>query len=86
MLLSIIIPVLDERATLATVIQRVSCVLTQVAKEIIVIDDGSVDGTRTWLEHNFPHGAWSGSGIGIDNSGTRLAFCETVPSDCGEEK
>ncbi len=46
MKLSIIIPVYNERATIQEVIARVRAVeLGGVEKEIIVIDDGSVDGT-----------------------------------------
>jgi glycosyltransferase involved in cell wall biosynthesis len=45
--LSIVIPVYNERATIETLLARVSAV--EVDKEIIVIDDGSTDGTREWL-------------------------------------
>jgi glycosyltransferase involved in cell wall biosynthesis len=45
--LSVVIPVYNERATIETLLARVSAVA--VDKEIIVIDDGSTDGTREWL-------------------------------------
>jgi len=45
--LSVIIPCYNERATVATVIERVRAV--QLAHEIIVVDDGSTDGTREVL-------------------------------------
>jgi glycosyltransferase involved in cell wall biosynthesis len=45
--LSVVIPVYNERATIETLLARVSAVA--VDKEIIIIDDGSTDGTREWL-------------------------------------
>jgi glycosyltransferase involved in cell wall biosynthesis len=45
--LSVIIPCYNERATVATVIERVRSV--ELAYEIIVVDDGSTDGTREIL-------------------------------------
>lgn len=46
-LLSVVIPVYNERATIEEVIRRVEAV--PVAKEIVVVDDGSTDGTRELL-------------------------------------
>jgi glycosyltransferase involved in cell wall biosynthesis len=46
-MLSVVIPVFNERATLAEVMRRVRAV--RVPKEIIVVDDGSTDGTRQLL-------------------------------------
>lgn len=48
MKLSIVIPVYNEKATIATVIERVRGV--PLEKEIIVVDDCSTDGTREMLE------------------------------------
>jgi glycosyltransferase involved in cell wall biosynthesis len=45
--LSVVIPVYNERHTLAEIIRRVRAV--PIAKEIILIDDGSTDGTRDLL-------------------------------------
>ena len=45
-MLSIIIPVYNERRTLAKVLVLVAQALAHVSKEIIVVDDGSNDGTR----------------------------------------
>src|SRR5262249_46152168 len=53
MKLSVIIPVYNERATLPTVLVRVIQALPSVPKEIVVVDDGSTDGTREWLEETF---------------------------------
>ena len=44
--LSIVIPVYNERATLEELLSRVIAVKTGLQREIIVVDDGSTDGTR----------------------------------------
>jgi glycosyltransferase involved in cell wall biosynthesis len=46
--LSVIIPVYNERRTLEEVLRRVDAV--PIDKEIVVVDDGSTDGTRELLE------------------------------------
>ncbi|MBI3694872.1 MAG: glycosyltransferase, partial [Acidobacteria bacterium] len=48
MKLSVIIPVYNERDTIAEIIHRVQSV--NIPKEIIIVDDGSTDGTRDELE------------------------------------
>ena len=48
MKLSVVIPVYNEAATIAELISRVHAV--DVPKQIIVVDDGSTDGTREALE------------------------------------
>jgi len=49
MKLSIVIPVFNERTTIAAVIERVRAVVTDREHEIVVVDDGSADGTRDVL-------------------------------------
>ena len=48
MKLSVVIPVYNEISTVGEILNRVRSVPQD--KEIIVIDDGSTDGTREWLE------------------------------------
>jgi glycosyltransferase involved in cell wall biosynthesis len=47
MKLSVIMPVYNERETISEILQRVREV--DLPKEIIVVDDGSTDGTREIL-------------------------------------
>jgi glycosyltransferase involved in cell wall biosynthesis len=55
-LLSVIVPVYNERPFLSLVLAAISRALPDVAKEVIVVDDFSSDGTRAWLKDNFPSG------------------------------
>ncbi|RPJ70823.1 MAG: glycosyltransferase family 2 protein [Acidobacteria bacterium] len=44
-LLSIIVPVFNEAGTLAAVLDRLRCIALPIDREIIVVNDGSTDGT-----------------------------------------
>jgi glycosyltransferase involved in cell wall biosynthesis len=79
MLLSVVIPVYNERHTLGTILAVVARTLPDVSKEIIVVDDCSKDGTREWLKANFPDGVRSGSKIDLDGEGN-LAFAQESES------
>jgi glycosyltransferase involved in cell wall biosynthesis len=46
--LSVVIPVFNEKDTIAQIVQRVRSV--PIAKEILLVDDGSTDGTREVLK------------------------------------
>jgi len=48
--LSVLIPCYNERGTLATIVQQVRAVDTGLETEIIVVDDGSTDGSREILQ------------------------------------
>lgn len=63
MKLSVIIPVYNERNTLPALLEKVEAVvLSGFEKEIILVDDGSVDGTRAWLEQ---YAKRPGSGVTV---------------------
>jgi glycosyltransferase involved in cell wall biosynthesis len=47
--LSVLIPVYNEKATVLELLRRVEAVALPVAKEIVIVDDGSTDGTRELL-------------------------------------
>ena len=48
--LSIVIPVYNEEATIETLVERVLAAPIELDKELIVVDDGSTDGTLDRLE------------------------------------
>lgn len=60
MILSIIIPVFNEIKTISEIIKRVA--LLSYDKEVIIIDDGSTDGTRAYLEEIRQKGIGDGLG------------------------
>ena len=51
--LSIVVPVYNEIHTIDTVLSKVIDALPGVPKEIVLVDDGSKDGTRQWLIDTF---------------------------------
>lgn len=79
MLLSVIIPVYNERRTLGAVLTIVCRALPSVAKEIVVVDDCSSDGTSEWLKANCPGERRSGSVVELDAEGN-LRFPEASGS------
>ena len=50
MSLSIIMPVYNEMTTIAEIIHRVGEALVGLSKELVIVDDGSTDGTREYLQ------------------------------------
>lgn len=59
MKLSIVVPAYNEIATIAEVIRRVLEAPLEIPKELIIVDDGSTDGTREYLR-NLMRGEGSG--------------------------
>lgn len=51
--LSIIVPVLNEESQAAALVRRLQ-ILSEVVKEIIIVDGGSTDNTRALLAEHFP--------------------------------
>jgi glycosyltransferase involved in cell wall biosynthesis len=56
MKLSVVVPVFNERPTIAEIIRRVQAVDVGLEKEIIVVDDCSTDGTGEFLQAQAPPG------------------------------
>jgi glycosyltransferase involved in cell wall biosynthesis len=52
--LSILIPVYNERRLLPELLLKLSKALPAVDKEVILVDDGSTDGTREWIATRSP--------------------------------
>ena len=86
MKISVIIPTYNRKKTLARAIQSV---INQSLSpfEILIIDDGSNDGTEEWVKENFQnikyiyqnnHGVSSARNIGIENAyGDWIAFLDS---------
>ena len=68
-LLSIIVPVYNEVRTVLAVIDRLQAIDLPVAREILVVNDGSTDGTREVLES-------ASAGIRDPGSGIRIIHAE----------
>jgi glycosyltransferase involved in cell wall biosynthesis len=76
---SVVIPVFNERATIEDLLAQVQAV--DLSKEMIVVDDGSTDGTRELLEdivaardEGAPTFALPKSGHVLDVTGVRILF------------
>ncbi len=50
MLLSIVIPVYNEKNTVSDIIKKIDSLPTSLNRELIIVDDGSTDGTREILK------------------------------------
>ena len=70
LLLSVVIPVYNERETLPRIIRAVSQVLPGIAREIVLVDDCSRDGTREWIKATFPAAANVIAGVHRGADGT----------------
>ena len=53
MKLSVLMPVYNEIGTIAEIVKLVAAALPDIEKELVIVDDGSRDGTRDWLTTHF---------------------------------
>jgi glycosyltransferase involved in cell wall biosynthesis len=68
--LSVVIPVYNERQTLPRILRAVMAVLPGIGREIVVVDDGSTDGTREWISMAFPADSNEIVGVRRNHDGT----------------
>jgi glycosyltransferase involved in cell wall biosynthesis len=72
MRLTLIMPAHNERATIGTILCRVSEALPDVPKEVVIVDDRSTDGTTGWLQANIPGGRRAAGRFALDAAGALL--------------
>jgi glycosyltransferase involved in cell wall biosynthesis len=83
-ILSVIIPVYNEAQTIAHILQRVVGAAPAIPKQIVIVDDGSTDGTSEWLRRNLEHadGVWRGISLS-DNGELDLSRTDGLENQAG---
>ncbi len=83
--LSVVIPVYNECHTLPQILARVTSVLPGLQKEIVIVDDGSTDGTREWLSTMFDVSGLIPTQVMVDAHGKLqvMAAQPSIPSQNG---
>lgn len=61
--LSVVVPVYNEWRFLPRLLRAVMLALPGVDREIVLVDDGSTDGTREWIKSTFPAAANTVAGV-----------------------
>lgn len=79
--LSVVIPVYNEIATIGLILLKVAHAVPAVTKQIIIVDDCSTDGTFEWLRRNLgqAEGIWRGMSV---SSGGELRLSAEGPQSC----
>ena len=83
--LSVVIPVYNERETLPRILRAVMMTLPGISREIVLVDDGSKDGTREWISAMFPAPSNDIAGVRRDDNGT-ISFLSAATAGDGFEK
>jgi glycosyltransferase involved in cell wall biosynthesis len=81
--LSVVIPVYNERATLPRVLRAVALALPGVPREILLVDDGSRDGTREWIAATFPNPANRIAGLRRSGDGSIVFLSDAEAAAAG---
>ncbi len=66
---SVIIPAYNEVTTIGPCLVRVAAALPETRKEIVIVDDGSTDGTREWLRANVDALEAENCALALDDTG-----------------
>ena len=97
-MLSVIIPVFNEKNTIEEIIKRVEKVFLSIKKEIIVVDDGSFDETKDILKrlkkeidfklivHKKNRGKGAAVRTGIENSGGEIILIQDADLEYSPEE
>jgi glycosyltransferase involved in cell wall biosynthesis len=67
--LSVIIPAYNEAQTIGRIVQQVVRAVPGVPKQIVIVDDCSIDGTSEWLRRNLANADGTLHGISLNDSG-----------------
>jgi glycosyltransferase involved in cell wall biosynthesis len=81
--LSVVIPVYNEARTIGQVLLEVASALTEVSKEIIIVDDCSNDGTSQWLMRNLAHSKCLWRGLSVNDAGDLKLSAERPQNEGG---
>jgi hypothetical protein len=81
--LSIVIPVYNEVQTIGRILDEVAKALPETPKQIVIVDDGSSDGTSDWLRRNLGHSEGSWRRL-LLNAGGDLQLSADGPSNHAE--
>jgi glycosyltransferase involved in cell wall biosynthesis len=82
LVLSVVIPVYNERNTLPRIIRAVMLAEPSIEKEIIIVDDGSSDGTREWLKDSFLNDENYVKKVARNSQGTIEFFASDEEAQC----
>jgi len=82
MKLTVLIPAYNERFTIGPCLVRVVAALPGVAKEIVIVDDGSRDGTREWLREQVDGLGGADAALELDADGKLRVVSGTARFQC----
>ncbi|MBI4355796.1 MAG: glycosyltransferase [Candidatus Omnitrophica bacterium] len=83
--LSLVVPVYNERETLPVLLTRCAQALAGVDYELVVVEDASTDGTRSWLRERARLSPWLRVIERPARLGLGSAVAEGVAAACGEQ-